>query len=220
MSEIPVLTIDGPSGSGKGTLAQRMAEKLGWHYLDSGAIYRVLAQAALMQQIDLADESALAKLAEHLDVQFLLNHGQLQVILQGKDVSLLIRSEQAGNAASKVAAFPAVRAALLQRQRDFRQPPGLVTDGRDMGTVVFPDAAFKVFLTASAEVRAERRYKQLKEKGIDSNLSDLVAEISERDERDMQREVAPLRPADDAVIMDSTQLGIEAVLEKVSALIG
>lgn len=220
MSEIPVLTIDGPSGSGKGTLAQRMAEKLGWHYLDSGAIYRVLAQAALMQYIDLADESALAKLAEHLDVQFLLNNGQLQVMLQGEDVSLLIRSEQAGNAASKVAAFPAVRRALLQRQRDFRQPPGLVTDGRDMGTVVFPDATFKVFLTASAEVRAERRYKQLKEKGIDSNLSDLVAEISERDERDMQREVAPLRPADDAVIMDSTQLGIEAVLEKVSALIG
>jgi cytidylate kinase len=220
MSEIPVLTIDGPSGSGKGTLAQRMAEKLGWHYLDSGAIYRVLAQAALKHHIDLADESALAELAEHLDVQFLLNNGQLQVMLQGEDVSLLIRSEQAGNAASKVAAFPAVRTALLQRQRDFRQAPGLVTDGRDMGTVVFPDAAFKVFLTASAEVRAERRYKQLKEKGIDSNLSDLVAEISERDERDTQREVAPLRPADDAVIMDSTQLGIEAVLEKVSALIG
>ncbi|HAD32280.1 MAG TPA: (d)CMP kinase, partial [Methylophaga sp.] len=140
--------------------------------------------------------------------------------LEGEDVSLLIRSEQAGNAASKVAAFPAVRSALLQRQRDFCQPPGLVTDGRDMGTVVFPDAPYKVFLTASAKVRAERRYKQLKEKGIDSNLSDLVAEISERDERDTQREVAPLRPADDAVILDSTQLGIEAVLEKVSALIG
>jgi cytidylate kinase len=220
MSDIPVLTIDGPSGSGKGTLAQQMAQRLGWHYLDSGAIYRVLAQAALKHHTDLTDEKALAELAEHLDVRFLLNNGQLQVILQDEDVSLLIRSEQAGNAASKVAAFPAVRAALLQRQRDFRQPPGLVTDGRDMGTVVFPDAAFKVFLTASAEVRAERRYKQLKEKGIDSNLSDLVAEISERDERDTQREVAPLRPADDAVILDSTQLGIEAVLEKVSALIG
>ncbi|MCB2427403.1 (d)CMP kinase [Methylophaga pinxianii] len=219
MSEVRVLTIDGPSGSGKGTLAQRMAEKLGWHYLDSGALYRVLAQAALKHHIDLADEKALSELAEQLDVTFLLNQGQLQVNLEGEDVSLLIRSEQAGNAASKVAAFPAVRTALLQRQRDFRQPPGLVTDGRDMGTVVFPDAAFKVFLTASAEVRAERRYKQLKEKGIDSNLSDLVAEISERDERDMQREVAPLRPAADAVILDSTQLGIEAVLEKVSALI-
>ncbi len=150
----------------------------------------------------------------------MLKDGQLQVVLEDEDVSLLIRSEQAGNAASKVAAFPAVRSALLQRQRDFCQPPGLVTDGRDMGTVVFPDAPYKVFLTASAEVRAERRYKQLKEKGIDSNLSDLVAEISERDERDTQREVAPLRPADDAVILDSTQLGIEAVLEKVSALIG
>lgn len=220
MSDIPVLTIDGPSGSGKGTLAQQMAEKLGWHYLDSGAIYRVLAQAALKHQIDLTDETALASIAGQLDVQFVLKDGLLQVVLEGEDVSLLIRSEQAGNAASKVAAFPAVRSALLQRQRDFCQPPGLVTDGRDMGTVVFPDAPYKVFLTASAEVRAERRYKQLKEKGIDSNLSDLVAEISERDERDTQREVAPLRPADDAVILDSTQLGIEAVLEKVSALIG
>ena len=219
MSDIPVLTIDGPSGSGKGTLAQQMAEKLGWHYLDSGAIYRVLAQAALKHQIDLTDETALASIAAQLDVQFVLKDGQLQVVLEDEDVSLLIRSEQAGNAASKVAAFPAVRSALLQRQRDFCQPPGLVTDGRDMGTVVFPDAPYKVFLTASAEVRAERRYKQLKEKGIDSNLSDLVAEISERDERDTQREVAPLRPADDAVILDSTQLGIEAVLEKVSALI-
>ena len=220
MSDIPVLTIDGPSGSGKGTLAQQMAEKLGWHYLDSGAIYRVLAQAALKHQIDLTDETALASIAAQLDVQFVLKDGQLQVVLEDEDVSLLIRSEQAGNAASKVAAFPAVRSALLQRQRDFCQPPGLVTDGRDMGTVVFPDAPYKVFLTASAEVRAERRYKQLKEKGIDSNLSDLVAEISERDDRDMKREVAPLRPADDAVILDSTQLGIEAVLEKVSALIG
>lgn len=220
MSDIPVLTIDGPSGSGKGTLAQQMAQRLGWHYLDSGAIYRVLAQAALKHEIDLTDETALASIAGQLDVQFVLKDEQLQVVLEGEDVSLLIRSEQAGNAASKVAAFPAVRAALLQRQRDFRKSPGLVTDGRDMGTVVFPDAAFKVFLTASAKVRAERRYKQLKEKGIDSNLSDLVAEISERDERDTQREVAPLRPADDAVILDSTQLGIEAVLEKVSALIG
>ena len=220
MSNVPVLTIDGPSGSGKGTLAQRMAERLGWHYLDSGAIYRVLAQAAIKHAIDLSDEAALAALASELKVQFQLTSSQLQVMLEGDDVSLLIRSEQAGNAASKVAALPAVRAALLQRQRDFRQAPGLVTDGRDMGTIVFPDAPFKVFLTASAEVRAERRYKQLKEKGIDSNLSDLVAEISERDERDTQRQVAPLRPAADAVVLDSTLLGIEAVLEKVSALIG
>lgn len=220
MSDVPVLTIDGPSGSGKGTLAQRMAEKLGWHYLDSGAIYRVLALAALRHAIDLTDERALTVLAEKLNVQFLLAQGQLQVMLEDVDVSLLIRSEQAGNAASKVAALPAVRVALLQRQRDFRQAPGLVTDGRDMGTVVFPDAPFKVFLTASVEVRAQRRYKQLKEKGIGSNLSALVAEISERDERDTQRQVAPLRPAADAVILDSTQLGIEAVVEKVSALIG
>lgn len=219
MFDVPVLTIDGPSGSGKGTLAQRLAENLGWNYLDSGAIYRVLAQAALKHQIDLTDETALATLAQQLEVQFVLARGQLKVMLEGTDVSLLIRSEEAGNAASKVAAFPALRSALLQRQRDFCQPPGLVTDGRDMGTVVFPDAAYKVFLTASAEVRAERRYKQLKEKGIDSNLSDLVAEISERDERDMHREVAPLRPAEDAIILDSTQLGIEAVFEKVRALI-
>lgn len=219
MFDVPVLTIDGPSGSGKGTLAQRLAENLGWHYLDSGAIYRVLAQAALKHQIDLTDETALATLAQQLEVQFVLARGQLKVMLEGTDVSFLIRSEEAGNAASKVAAFPVVRSALLQRQRDFCQPPGLVTDGRDMGTVVFPDAAYKVFLTASAEVRAERRYKQLKEKGIDSNLSDLVAEISERDERDMHREVAPLRPAEDAIILDSTQLGIEAVFEKVRALI-
>mgnify|MGYP003835914429 CR=1 FL=1 len=153
MFDVPVLTIDGPSGSGKGTLAQRLAENLGWHYLDSGAIYRVLAQAALKHQIDLTDETALATLAQQLEVQFVLARGQLKVMLEGTDVSLLIRSEEAGNAASKVAAFPAVRSALLQRQRDFCQPPGLVTDGRDMGTVVFPDAAYKVFLTASGSCR-------------------------------------------------------------------
>lgn len=219
MAEVPVLTIDGPSGSGKGTLAQRMAAKLDWHYLDSGALYRVLAQAALMAEIDLADESALANLAVNLPVTFQIAHDTLTVLLNGQDVSLLIRSEQAGNAASKVAAIPSVRTALLQRQRDFRQAPGLVTDGRDMGTVVFPDAPYKVYLTASAEVRASRRYKQLKEKGIDSNLTDLIAEITERDERDQQREVAPLRPAADAIILDSTALGIDAVFQRVSELI-
>lgn len=219
MTEVPVLTIDGPSGSGKGTLAQRMAAKLGWHYLDSGALYRVLAQAALQADIDLADESALATIAANLPVTFQIAQDTLTVLLNGQDVSLLIRSEQAGNAASKVAAIPSVRTALLQRQRDFRQAPGLVTDGRDMGTVVFPDAPYKVYLTASAEVRASRRYKQLKEKGIDSNLSDLIAEITERDERDQQREVAPLRPAADAIILDSTALGINAVFQRVSELI-
>jgi cytidylate kinase len=217
-NNFPVLTIDGPSGSGKGTLAQRMALTLGWHYLDSGAIYRVLAQAALKHQVDLADEITLAKMAHQLDVVFALKGDALSVVLEGEDVSTLIRSEQAGNAASKVASLPAVRAALLQRQRDFCQAPGLVTDGRDMGTVVFPKAEYKVFLTASAEIRAKRRYKQLKEKGIESNLSDLISEISERDERDSNRTVAPLKPAQDAILLDSTALGIDEVFERVSAL--
>ncbi len=220
MTDIPVLTIDGPSGSGKGTIAQMLAQQLDWHYLDSGAIYRVLAQAAIQHRFDLSDEVAVAKLAEDLDVRFSIANDDLKVMLEGEDVSLLIRSEQAGNAASKVAALPAVRAALLQRQRDFRQLPGLVTDGRDMGTVVFPDAPFKVFLTASAEQRAQRRYKQLKQKGIESNLSDLIAEISERDRRDKERKVAPLRPAEGALILDSTELGIDAVFEQVRALLG
>ncbi len=220
MIDIPVLTIDGPSGSGKGTIAQMVAQQLGWHYLDSGAIYRVLAQAAIKHQLDLSDEVAVGKLAENLDVRFSIADGDLKVMLEDEDVSLLIRSEQAGNAASKVAALPAVRAALLQRQRDFRQLPGLVTDGRDMGTVVFPEAPFKVFLTASAEERAQRRYKQLKQKGIESNLSDLIAEISERDRRDKERKVAPLRPAEGSLILDSTELGIDAVFEQVSALLG
>lgn len=219
MTDIPVLTIDGPSGSGKGTLAQRIAAELGWHYLDSGALYRVLAQAALQKEIALADESALAELAATLPVTFDVEADKLTVLLNDQDVSLLIRSEQAGNAASKVAAIPAVRSALLQRQRDFRQTPGLVTDGRDMGTVVFPDAPFKVYLTASAEVRASRRYKQLKEKGIDSNLADLIKEITERDERDQQRDVAPLKPAADAIILDSTALGVDAVFQRVSELV-
>lgn len=216
MSDVAVVTIDGPSGSGKGTVAQRLAKKLGWHYLDSGAIYRVLAQAALKHDVDFSDHVALTELATTLDVTFSLEESDLKVWLEGEDVSLAIRSETAGNAASKVAAVPAVRAALLQRQRDFRQAPGLVTDGRDMGTVVFPDAPFKIFLTASAEERGIRRHKQLKEKGIESNLSDLIAEIAERDKRDSERSVAPLKPADDAFILDSTELGIEAVYQKVS----
>lgn len=217
MTDIPVLTIDGPSGSGKGTIAQMIAREFGWHYLDSGAIYRVLAQAAIKHQLDLADEAALTSLAEQLDVHFAFDNAELKVMLEGDDVSLRIRSEEAGNAASKVAAIPSVRSALLQRQRDFRKMPGLVTDGRDMGTVVFPDAPFKVFLTASAEERAQRRYKQLKQKGIESNLSGLIAEISERDRRDSEREVAPLRPAEGALILDSTELGIDAVFEQVRA---
>ena len=218
MADIPVLTIDGPSGSGKGTVAQRMAKELGWHYLDSGAIYRVLAQAALKHQLDLTDESSIATLAQHLDVAFVVEDDTLVVLLEGQDVSTQIRSEQAGNAASKVAALPQVRAALLERQYAFRQAPGLVTDGRDMGTVVFPDAPYKVFLNASAEERAKRRHKQLKEKGIESNLAGLVAEISERDQRDRQRTVVPLRPADDAIELDSTSLGIDDVFHRVRAI--
>jgi cytidylate kinase len=215
MTDIPILTIDGPSGSGKGTIAQMMAKELGWHYLDSGAIYRVLAFASLKHQIPADDESELVQLAQHLDLHFELDETGLKVLLEGQEVSQDIRTEKAGNAASKVAVIPSVRAALLQRQRDFSQQPGLVTDGRDMGTVVFPNAQFKVFLTASAEERALRRHKQLKEKGIESNLSDLIAEISERDKRDSERKVAPLLPAKDALILDSTELGIAAVYEKV-----
>ncbi|MDH5357182.1 MAG: (d)CMP kinase [Gammaproteobacteria bacterium] len=218
MADIPVLTIDGPSGSGKGTIAQLLAKELGWHYLDSGALYRVLAQAAIKHHVDLDNEQKLAVMAHELDLVFSLDNDTLKVMLEGEDVSTIIRSEQAGNAASKVAALPLVRAALLERQRAFRQLPGLVTDGRDMGTVVFPDANYKVFLTASAEVRAERRHKQLKEKGIESKLSDLISEISERDSRDSQREVAPLRAADDALQLDSTSLGIDAVYKQVRAM--
>lgn len=219
MPDMPVVTIDGPSGSGKGTIAQKLARELGWHYLDSGAIYRVLAYAALKHQIDFSDESALSLLAESLDLTFDFAGNELEVMLEGEEISLKIRTEEAGNAASKVAAIPSVRAALLQRQRDFKMAPGLVTDGRDMGTVVFPDADFKVFLTASAEERAQRRYKQLKEKGIESKLSHLIAEISERDQRDSERTVAPLKAAADAFILDSTSLGIDAVYEQVREFI-
>jgi len=219
MIDIPVLTIDGPSGSGKGTVAQLMAKDLGWHYLDSGALYRVLAQASIKHGVELGDESSISTLAKNLDVVFLVKSGELEVLLEGWNVTTLIRSEQAGNAASKVAALPLVRNALLERQRDFRQLPGLVTDGRDMGTVVFPDASYKIFLNASAEVRAQRRHKQLKEIGIESNIPDLIDEISERDERDRKRTVAPLMPATDAIQLDSTSLGIENVFDRVRAIL-
>ena len=219
MNDIPVLTIDGPSGSGKGTVAQLMAKDLGWHYLDSGALYRVLAKACTKHGIELSDETSVSTLAKNLDVVFLFKNGELEVLLEGQNVSTLIRSEQTGNAASKVAALPLVRSALLERQHHFRQLPGLVTDGRDMGTVVFPDAPYKIFLNASAEVRAQRRHKQLKEKGIGSKIPDLINEISERDERDRNRRVAPLRPATDAIQLDSTSLGIENVFERVRAIL-
>ena len=213
----PVITVDGPSGSGKGTLCALLAKQLGWNLLDSGALYRLLAFAARNHGVDLTNEEALKLLAAHLDVQFGAakdGHG-MQIILEGEEVTSAIRNEQVGAGASQVAALPAVRDALLQRQKAFREPPGLVADGRDMGTVVFPDAPLKIFLTASAEERARRRYLQLKGKGDDVNLASLLDEIRARDERDTQREVAPLKPADDAVQLDSTDLSIEQVLGQI-----
>jgi cytidylate kinase len=207
-AQAPVITIDGPSGSGKGTVAGLLAKRLGWCLLDSGALYRLLAFAARNHGVDLA---------AHLDVQFEAatdDHGQ-RIILEGEDVTLAIRNEQIGSGASQVASLPAVREALLQRQRAFQEFPGLIADGRDMGTVVFPAAPLKVFLTASAEERARRRYLQLKGKGDDVSLSSLLDEIRVRDERDTQRAVAPLKPAHDAIQLDSTELSIEQVLERI-----
>lgn len=214
---VPVITIDGPSGSGKGTVAALLAGELGWNFLDSGALYRLLAFAARNHGVDLTNEEALKVLAEHLDVQFGAardGHGMI-IILEGEEVTESIRNEQVGAGASQVAALPVVRTALLQRQKAFREAPGLVADGRDMGTVVFPDAPLKIFLTASAEERARRRFLQLKGRGDDVNLASLLEEIRERDERDTQRAVAPLKPADDAVQLDSTTLSIEEVLQKI-----
>ncbi len=210
----PVIAIDGPTASGKGTLAARVAAALGWHYLDSGAIYRLLALAALKRGIALEDESALAGLALALEARFA---GE-SVLLDGEDVSLELRREETGNAASRLAVLPAVRAALLARQQAFRANPGLVADGRDMGSVVFPDAALKIFLTASAEARAQRRYKQLIEKGLPANIDSLQQDIQARDARDQSRVVAPLKPCEDAVVIDSTALSIEEVCRQILAL--
>lgn len=217
---VPILTIDGPSGAGKGTVATRIASIKGWHFLDSGALYRITAYAALRDGVALDDEAALSELAAGLPVSFEVDPGtgEVRVILAGEDIGDAIRSEEAGNAASKVAAIPGVRAALLQRQRDFHRAPGLVADGRDMGTVVFPNADTKVFLTASAEERARRRHKQLSDKGISANLRALADEIAERDARDSQRAVSPLKPAADALTIDSSQLGIDDVVRKVLSL--
>ena len=217
MALAPVITIDGPSGSGKGTVAGILAKRLGWNLLDSGALYRLLAFAAGNHGVALDNEALLEKLAAHLDVQFIgaTDGKPARIILEGDDVTHAIRSETVAAGASKVAALPAVRDALLQRQRAFLEFPGLVADGRDMGTVVFPDAPLKVFLTASAEERARRRYLQLKAKGDDVSLSGLLDEIRARDERDTQRAIAPLKPAADAIQLDSTELSIEQVLERI-----
>lgn len=218
---VPVLTIDGPSGSGKGTISRLVAQRLGWHYLDSGALYRAVGVAAGWGDIDLADPAALVRCTFDTKIDFIEDDRtrELKIIVNGLDATDELRTETSGAAASAIAAIPEVRAALKDRQRAFRRPPGLVADGRDMGTVIFPDAAHKVFLTASAEERAERRYKQLKDKGVSVTLDGLLREILARDARDAQRVVAPLRPAEDAVRIDTTGLGITEVVERVLALL-
>ena len=210
---IPVVTIDGPSGAGKGTVASLVADAKGWHLLDSGALYRIIAVAGLAKGIDLADEASLVALSEQLDIVF----ADGKVTVDGADLTDGIRTEEAGNSASQVAALPPVRGAILTLQQSFRKAPGLVADGRDMGTVVFPDAPVKVFLDASAEARAERRYNQLKNKGLGVNLRALLEQIQERDARDRNRAVAPLKPAEDALIIDSTHMSIDEVVATVIA---
>ena len=207
-----IITVDGPSGAGKGTLCHALAEKLKADFLDSGAIYRIAALAAVKKGISLDDEVALAQLGRQLDIRFEPKNGEVNVILDGENVGDQIRTAEAGQNASKVATLPQVRAALLQRQRDFASANGLVADGRDMGTVVFPNAQVKLFLDASAEERTKRRVKQLQEKGFNANFDDILAEIKERDFRDRNREVAPLVPAADALLLDSTHLSIDEVI--------
>jgi cytidylate kinase len=216
---IPVIAIDGPSGSGKGTIARRVAAALGYHLLDSGALYRLVALAGARKGLSPDDQAGHAEVARGLQVEFGADEdGEERILLEGDDVTGTIRTEAAGAEASRVAAMPPVRTALLERQHAFARAPGLVADGRDMGTVVFPGAPLKIFLTASAEERARRRHKQLKEKGLTVNIADLSQEIRERDLRDSNRPVAPLRPAEDALILDSTALTIEQVVDQVLAL--
>lgn len=214
--DAPVITIDGPGGAGKGTICRLLSQRLGWQLLDSGAIYRVLALAAMHHQIAADDENALQPLAAHLDVQFGSDEsGNTRITLEGENVTSTIRTQEVADVASKIASLPRVREALLRRQRAFRETPGLVADGRDMGTVVFPQAEVKIFLTASVEERANRRYLELKQKGLDVNIGDLLSEIQARDERDINRATAPLKPAADSYILDSTYKNIEQVLDEV-----
>lgn len=215
---VPVITIDGPSGAGKGTVSRAVAKNLGWNYLDSGSIYRSLAIAALDKELDLLDIASVVNVAEAMLLEFECND-ELVVNLNGVDITARLPSETTGNAASIIAAYPEVRAVLLQKQKDFQQAPGLIADGRDMGTVVFPEASNKVFLTASAEERASRRYKQLIEKGIDANLVQITKEIEARDQRDRERAAAPLKAADDALYIDSSKLSIDQVIEEVMNLV-
>lgn len=213
-SSIPVIAIDGPSASGKGTVAQLVARRLGYHYLDSGALYRIVALAALQQGISWQDAVVLARLAQNLDIRF----EQDKIYLDGIDVSQAVRTEEIGRGASEVAVHPTVRTALTDLQYSFRKPPGLVADGRDMATVIFPDAATKIFLTASAEIRAERRYKQLMEKGIDANLSEILQDLQQRDARDQQRLAAPLQKSAEAVLLNTSRLNVEEAVEAVLAM--
>jgi cytidylate kinase len=213
---VAVITIDGPGGAGKGTVSMRVAEALGWHILDSGSLYRLTALRALNDNVK--DESRIAEIALQLDVMYRPQAQQLQILLDAEDVTDAIRTEKVGSMASVVAAMPGVRDALLERQRAFARAPGLVADGRDMGTVVFPSAALKIFLTASPEERANRRHKQLKDKGIDANLPDLIAELKLRDERDTHRSTAPLKAATDAILIDTTTMDIDTVVNRVLQL--
>ena len=217
---IPVITIDGPSGSGKGTLSRKLAQHLGYGFLDSGALYRILALTARKHGVELDDSARLAELAVDLDVTFdLASHHGDRVLVEGQDVTLDVRTEKCGNDASKIAALPQVREALLKRQRGFQRSPGLVADGRDMGTVVFPNAKVKIFLTAGQEERARRRHKQLKQQGISVSLESLLKELAERDKRDANRGVAPLKAAPDAIIVDSTALSIQEVFDQTLDLV-
>ena len=220
MSDVPVVTVDGPGGAGKGTITSLLAAARGWHLLDSGALYRLTALAAQKQCIDTADEVGIARIAETLDVCFSAEeNAPVTVMLAGENVTKAIRQESVGNAASIVASIPSVREALLQRQRDFAALPGLIADGRDMGTTVFPAAVLKIFLTASAEERARRRMKQLREAGISASFGSLLRDIQARDERDENRSVSPLKPAADAIVLDTTELSIPDVVARIEALL-